>query len=80
MHREQNKSRQSVSTDGMQTHPAGQRPIGIGEVLRRIIGKIVVHILRKELQEDAGDLQMCVGIEGGCEAGVHDREWHDRRT
>ena len=49
----------------------GLRPIGIGEVLRRIIGKIVVYILKSELQEDAGELQMCVGIEGGCEAGVH---------
>ena len=29
------------------------RPIGIGEVLRRIIGKIVVYILKSELQEDA---------------------------
>ena len=49
----------------------GLRPIGIGEVLRRIIGKIVVYILRSELQEDAGELQMCVGQAGGCEAGVH---------
>ena len=49
----------------------GLRPIGIGEVLRRIIGKMVVSILRGELQEDAGPLQMCVGQEGGCEAGVH---------
>ena len=49
----------------------GLRPIGIGEVLRRIIGKMVVYILKPELQEDAGELQMCVGQEGGCEAGVH---------
>ena len=49
----------------------GLRPIGIGEVLRRIVGKMVVHILKPELQEDAGELQMCVGQEGGCEAGVH---------
>ena len=49
----------------------GLRPIGIGEVLRRIIGKMVVWVLRPDLQEAAGDLQMCVGQEGGCEAGVH---------
>ena len=49
----------------------GLRPIGIGEVLRRIIGKIVVRILKPDLQESAGELQMCVGQEGGCEAGVH---------
>ena len=49
----------------------GLRPIGIGEVLRRIIGKMVVHILKPDLQDGAGELQMCVGQEGGCEAGVH---------
>ena len=49
----------------------GLRPIGIGEVLRRIIGKMVVFVLKPDLQEDAGDLQMCVGQPGGCEAGVH---------
>ena len=49
----------------------GLRPIGIGEVLRRIISKMVVYVLKPELQEGAGDLQMCVGLEGGCEAGVH---------
>ena len=28
-------------------------------------------VLRPDLQESAGDLQLCVGQEGGCEAGVH---------
>ena len=32
---------------------------------------MVVYVLKPELQEGAGDLQMCVGLEGGCEAGVH---------
>ena len=49
----------------------GLRPIGIGEVLRRIIGKMVVWVLRPELQEDAGDLQLCAGQESGVEAGIH---------
>ena len=49
----------------------GLRPIGIGEVLRRIIGKMVVKVLKPDLQDAAGELQMCVGQEGGCEAGVH---------
>ena len=49
----------------------GLRPIGIGEVLRRIIGKMVVWVLRPELQEDAGDLQLCAGQESVCEAGIH---------
>ena len=49
----------------------GLRPIGIGEVLRRIVGKVVVHVLKGELVESAAELQMCVGQAGGCEAGVH---------
>ena len=49
----------------------GLRPIGIGEVLRRIIGKMVVSVLRNDLQADAGDLQLCAGQKSGCEAGIH---------
>ena len=49
----------------------GLRPIGIGEVLRRIIGKMVVKVLRPDLQTNAGDLQLCAGQESGCEAGIH---------
>ena len=49
----------------------GLRPIGIGEVLRRIVGKMVVMVLRADLQENAGDLQLCAGQESGCEAGIH---------
>ena len=49
----------------------GCRPIGVGEVLRRIIGKAVTSILRPDLQGAAGALQLCVGWEGGAEAGVH---------
>lgn len=49
----------------------GLRPIGIGEVLRRIVGKMVVKVLKPNLQEDAGDLQLCAGQESGCEAGIH---------
>ncbi|KAG1714378.1 Protein lifeguard 1 [Nymphon striatum] len=49
----------------------GLRPIGIGEVLRRIIGKCVTFILKKDLQTTAGGLQLCVGQEGGAEAAIH---------
>ena len=49
----------------------GLRPIGIGEVLRRIIGKMVVSVLRSDLQEGAGDLQLCAGQQSGCEVGIH---------
>jgi len=49
----------------------GLRPIGIGEILRRIIGKCVMMVLKKDVQEDAGPLQTCAGHEGGIEAAIH---------
>ena len=60
----------------------GLRPIGIGEVLRRIIGKMVVSVLRADLQENVGDLQLCAGQKSGCEAGIHAMSdiYHDADT
>ena len=49
----------------------GLRPIGIGEVLRRIVGKAVTYVLRPEMRDAAGGLQLCIGHEGGVEAGIH---------
>ena len=46
----------------------GLRPIGIGRVLRHIIGKAVTHVLRSEMRDAAGGLHLCVGHEGGAEA------------
>ena len=49
----------------------GLRPIGVGEVLRRIIGRAVMRTCRSSIIESAGDLQLCAGQQGGCEALVH---------
>ena len=49
----------------------GLRPIGVGEVLRRVIGKVFMRTVRNEVQEVSGSLQVCVGQPGGCEAAVH---------
>ena len=49
----------------------GVRPIGIGEVLRRILGKAVLYLLRDDIQEAAGSLQLCAGHECGIEAAIH---------
>ena len=46
----------------------GVRPIGVGEVPRRII---VNAVLSLDIQDAAGPLQVCAGQEGGCEAAVH---------
>ena len=39
----------------------GVRPIGIGEVARRIIGKAIARVLSHEIQEATGPLQTCSG-------------------
>ena len=49
----------------------GVRPIGVGEVIRRIIGKTIAWSLREEVQEAAGPLQVASGIKGGAEAAIH---------
>ena len=49
----------------------GVRPIGIGEVVQRILGKAVMKITRQDLQNAVGSLQLCAGQVAGCEAAVH---------
>ncbi len=49
----------------------GVRPVGIGETIRRIIAKAILHIIGPEIQEAAGPSQLCAGQESGCEAAVH---------
>ena len=39
----------------------GVRPIGIGEVLRRVIGKIVIKLLKEDILKATGFLQLCAG-------------------
>ena len=49
----------------------GLRPIGVGEVLRRIAGKVVVSVVRNGVISSVGSLQVCAGHEAGCEAAIH---------
>ena len=49
----------------------GLRPIGIGETLRRIVGKAVMSVMKQDIQHGVGNLQLCGGHAGGCEVGVH---------
>ena len=49
----------------------GVRPIGVGEVLRRIVGKAVSNIAKLDLLESMGPLQLCAGQNVGCEAACH---------
>ncbi|XP_066926215.1 uncharacterized protein [Clytia hemisphaerica] len=49
----------------------GLRPIGIGETLRRIIGKTVARLLKQDIADSVGSLQVCAGQDAGCEAAIH---------
>ena len=49
----------------------GVHPIGVGEVVRRIIGKAVLTTLKMEVLEAAGPLQLYARRNAGCEAAVH---------
>ena len=49
----------------------GVRPIGIGEVMRRILGKAILQLIRHEVMDAAGSLQLCAGQDSGIEAAIH---------
>ena len=48
----------------------GLRPVGVGEVLRRIAGKIVMSIMREDVVNASSKAQMC-GRKAGSEAAIH---------
>ena len=43
----------------------GVRPIGVGEVVRRIIGKAVLATVKMDILEATGPLQLCAGQDAG---------------
>ena len=47
------------------------RPIGIGEVLRRIIGRTLVKCIKADLNILGGDQQLSMGPKGGIEHAIH---------
>ena len=57
----------------------GVRPIGIGETLRRIIGKSIAKVTGSNVQTAGGLLQTCTGLEAGIEATIHAmaRTWQE---
>ena len=46
-------------------------PIGICEVVLRIIGKAVMSVVKPYVINAVGPLQLCAGQMAGCEVGVH---------
>ena len=56
----------------------GVCPIGVEEVVRRIIGKAVLGLLKEDVQRATGYIQLCAGQECGSEAAIHTmREVYD---
>ena len=49
----------------------GIRPIGVGEVLRHIIGKAILTVLKSGILNVTNYQQLCAGLESGCEVAVH---------
>ena len=49
----------------------GVRPIGIGEVPRKIIAKAILRVVGSDVEDAAGPLQLCAGQDEGCKAAVH---------
>ena len=47
------------------------RPIGVGEVLRRIMAKCVMKILKHDVIDASGSLQVCAGLKCESEAAIH---------
>eukprot|EP00111_Clytia_hemisphaerica_P004992 TCONS_00014349-protein len=58
----------------------GVRPIGIGEVLRRIFGKTLIHVIKGDIMNAAGSLQVCAGQQAGSEAAVHAMIFNEQST
>ena len=49
----------------------GFRPIGVGEVIRRIIGKCVTRVAKQDVINASGAMQVCAGQKSGGEAAIH---------
>ena len=47
------------------------RPIGMGEVIRRVIGKCVTKVTKEYVLDASGSLQVCARLRSGSEAAVH---------
>ena len=47
------------------------RPVGVGEIVRRIIGKAVMVLTGEKVQQAVGALQLCAGQPAGVESAIH---------
>ena len=49
----------------------GVHPIGIGETLRRVIGKTVCYATRVDVELACGSDQLCGSVKSGIEGAIH---------
>ena len=49
----------------------GLRPIGVGEVLQRITGKVVMSMVKDNVTKEVEILQLCGGKDARCKAAIH---------
>ena len=56
------------------------RPIGIGDTARRIIAKATLTVVKDDIMDAAGGLQMCAGQIAGCEAAAHSVREHFQKS
>ena len=49
----------------------GVRPIGIGDILRRLLCKTLLIVVGNEATRACGTDQLCSGLEAGIEGGIH---------
>ena len=47
------------------------RPISVGKVIRRIMGKCVMLVTKPDVIDASGSLQVCAGHKSGSEASIH---------
>ena len=60
----------------------GVRPIGVEEVLRRIIGSTIVSCIQTDLKQLGGNQQLCMGQRCGIEHAIHSlrTNFHENET
>ena len=56
-------------TNGTDGTP-GVRPVSVGGVLRRLVGKLLIGVIIEDITEAAGPLQTCTGSKAGIAAAI----------